>query len=377
MKNGLLHIILLLCMLCWSCVACTDDTGPSSTPASDGQLSIVYRIAGAASTRATELGWDGEWNENAVTHLDLFVFNKENGDLYRHIPFPNPTSADTPLTTDRLTYSEVKSGNYIYYMVANCLQLGTAGINSLTDLQEEMIAPDLIYNKRQETFVMDAKIEKTPQEDETTKTITLSFALARAAVKIRLAVQDNSKNSIIDNCTYQLVNYVSTGTSVLAEAEKYGEGTEQERKSMPQSTKPELIYDEKKVVFYSYPNDWFDENLLNEEGTFIDDAIYAKDDLIDENKQTYILLNYKDNQFKVPVNFTISKDNDKVVFTKEDIEKLRDDYYRMLRNHIYDVTVTIDITTEEITLQDIKILVNAWNEKGNMDVIFGTEEEGQ
>lgn len=37
---------------------------------SDG-VSIQVRIADAAATRATEDGWDGDWNENAVTRLDL------------------------------------------------------------------------------------------------------------------------------------------------------------------------------------------------------------------------------------------------------------------------------------------------------------------
>ena len=85
---------------------------------------------------------------------------------------------------------------------------------------------------------------------------------------------------------------------------------------------------------------------MNENGTFSDEDIYAIDDLIDEEKQTYILLEapYGEGRYyyKVPVNFAISKDNDKVEFSKEDIENLRNGYYRMLRNHIYDITVTID-----------------------------------
>lgn len=385
MRTGLLHIILLLCTLCLGCISCTDNTEPTSDHIDDGQLRIIYRIAGGAATRVdTEQGWNGNWNENMITRLDLFVF-EENGALHKHIPIPDLTVEDkqddtyTLLETDELTYADVTSNNYIYYMVANCPQLDN-WIGSLDNLRNKMITPELKFDELPlDCFVMDGKGTLNISTGEDTSTggniATLSFALSRAAVKIRLTVNDNSKKNITNQCQYSFHNYVPTGTSILAESEKYGEGEEQLRQSS--EIENPLIYEGMQAVFYSYPNDWFDESLLNDEGIFLDDAIYAKDDLIDENRQTYILLTYDKNQFKVPVNFAISEGNDKVKFTKEDIEKLRDDYYRMHRNYIYNVVVTIDLTAEDITLEDVKILVNVWNEKENMDVIFGSEEEGQ
>ncbi len=379
MTINILYRITLFAVLCFCCIACTDENSPQITPADDGQVRIVYQVAGSPDTRievGEEPGWNGRWNENKITRIDLFVFNREDGTLHEHIKdgtisIPDAQKEQT-LETD-LTYSEVKSGNYTYYMVANYPQLETASINSLTDLQEEMITTSLNYNSTQKTFVMDAKITETPEEDETTKTITLSFGLVRAASKIRLSVEDDAGNPITDDCTYRLMNYISTGTSVLAEAEGYGEGRGQQREDMPRATSPSLTYGEgadKKVVFYSYPNDWFDETLLNGNGIFIDEDIYAKDDLIDEDKQTYILLTYEGNEFKVPVNFSIADYNDKPSFTADEIKTLRNDYYRMQRNYIYDVTVTIDWEAEDITVS-YEILVNAWNDKGNMDITFG------
>lgn len=374
-----LKIILFLSTFCLALTACSDQE--ASFPSGDGQLRIVYQIAGDVTTRVdTEPGWNEGWNENKITRIDLFVFD-QNGNFYKHIDggtisIEDASQEEQTLVTDRLTYSEVKSGNYTYYMVANCPQLETASINSLTKLQAEMIEPSLVCNDEQETFIMDAKITETPEEDETTKTITLSFGLVRAASKIRLSVEDDAGKDIIDQCSFKLINYVSTGTSVLADSEKYGEETSQERESMTtaQGWDETLKYEEtgsmSKAVFYSYPNDWFDETLLNEEGIFIDEDIYAKDDLIDEDKQTYILLTYEGNEFKVPVNFSIADYNDKPSFTADEINTLRNDYYRMQRNYIYDVTVTIDWEAEDITVS-YEILVNAWNDKGNMDITFG------
>ena len=137
-----------------------------------------------------------------------------------------------------------------------------------------------------------------------------------------------------------------------------------------------LIYDDSKVVFYSYPNDWFDESLLDADGTFKEDDIYAQDDLIDEARQTYIVVEYKKNTYKVPVNFSIANDNDRTFANDEEeiayIKEIRDKYYRIKRNHIYDIKATIDVEANEIEVNH-KILVNAWNEKENMDVIFGDE----
>ena len=113
-----------------------------------------------------------------------------------------------------------------------------------------------------------------------------------------------------------------------------------------------LIYDDSKVVFYSYPNDWFDENKVSEyvdedgkrNGTWVIDDYVNSTPVLSE-KETYILLKApfegKDYYYKVPVNYTIYKNNDAISFTDEELKEIHD-LYRMQRNHIYDITVTID-----------------------------------
>ena len=174
---------------------------------------------------------------------------------------------------------------------------------------------------------------------------------------------------------------------MLTESEKYCINTGQLHQDMPQYqdwNSPSILkyHDTEenidKAIFYSYPNDWFDESLLNEDGTFIaeDGDTYAKDDLIDEARQTYIVVEYKKNTYKVPVNFSIANDNDRTFANDEEeiayIKEIRDKYYRIKRNHIYDIKATIDVEANEIKVKH-KILVNAWNEKGEMEVIFGDE----
>ena len=351
MKTKAIHILMLLAAVSFGCIACSDETAPQPVPDGGGQLRIAYKIAGVSMSRATEDGWDNGWNENKVTRIDLFVFNND-ATLFKHVSsteipeFEEVEKAQTEQTfeQDKLTYNDIANGDYIYYMVANCDFDDNGiveGVFTLDDLKEKLTS-DLVFNQRQTSFAMDGMIENTP--NPTDNTIILSFELERAAAKIRLSVfSADGTTSIINDCQYQLYNYVEKGTSVLAQSEGYGE---QGRESMSSLENANLVYENSKVVFYSYPNDWFDESLLDADGTFKEDDIYAQDDLIDETRQTYILLEtpYGEGRYyyKVPVNFAISKDNDKVEFSKEDIENLRNGYYRMLRNHIYDITVTID-----------------------------------
>ena len=362
MITKLIHRTMLLAAICLGCISCSDETSlQQSVPEGNGQVKIQYKIAGPSLSRATDPGWSGDWHENLITRIDLFVFNEGTTDTdpcHKHIEvsagqgesLSDKADEYEPLSTNELTYEEVSEGNYTYYMVANCPQLAGQQNITLAQLKEKMIETAIVLDKKQDVFVMDGEGNRTDTNDE--QTITLSFDLSRAAVKIRLTVNDKNGKSILNRCKYSFQNYVTAGTSVMQESEAYGEGRGQNRMCMERNADEmfSLTYDIK-AVFYSYPNDWFDESLLNDKGTFTDPEIYAKDDLIDEEKQTYILLKAPftneegievESYYKVPVNFTIADYNDKVSFSKDEIETLRDNYYRMKRNYIYDITVTID-----------------------------------
>ena len=401
MITKLIHKTMLLAAICLGCISCSDETSlQQAVPDnSNGQVKIMYRIAGSSPLSRAETtpepGWSGDWHENLITRIDLFVFNEGTTDTdpcYKHIEvsagqgesLSDKADEYEPLPTNELTYEEVSEGNYTYYMVANCPQLAGQQNITLAQLRQEMIEMAIVLNEKQDLFVMDGEGVRTDTNDG--QTITLSFDLARAAVKICLTVNDKDGKSILNQCKYSFQNYVTAGTSVMKESEAYGEGTDQNRRCMERNADEtfSLTYDTK-AVFYSYPNDWFDESLLNEGGTFTDPEIYAKDDLIDEEKQTYILLKApftnednitNESYYKVPVNFTIADYNDKVSFSKDEIETLRDDYYRMKRNYIYDITVTIDheggtyLDPEE--LKNLVLKVNPW-EKEDITVNYTDE----
>ena len=107
-----------------------------------------------------------------------------------------------------------------------------------------------------------------------------------------------------------------------------------------------------------------------------------EDDLIDEEKQTYIMLKapYTDGNtyyYKVPVNFTMADNSDKDGFTAAEIETLRSGYYRINRNCLYDITVTIDRAggplTEPVTPR-FHIRVNDWQKGGDYNIGQGEFE---
>ncbi len=358
---------------------------------SDG-VSIQVRIADAVATRATEDGWDEGWNENAVTRLDLFQFAAD-GTLKHHLlPSDLPSFTDQnatfkTLTVKGLTYNDLANNpTDVFYLVANCPQLSSASINSFSDLQAMMITPDLDMDAKQTSFVMDARTSKDSTDlyvvNAADKKITLRFELYRAAAKIRIAVNDESGNDILDECKYKLYNFVQDGTSVLAESEAYGEGEGQSR-TTSDSFLDFTLTNGSKAVFYTYPNDWFDESYLDKTtGTFPTDKNgdpthpYASDNLIDETKRTYIMLEapYGGDgtyYYQIPVNLSIADFNDQDGFTADEIKALRKTYYSVCRNTIYDVTVTVDRAGGSLTdpvTPEFHIRVNDWEQGGDYNI---------
>lgn len=380
MMTEIMNKLIFLCVFCMAFASCTqnNDATPQGT---DGKVCLAFRVVDALQTRATENGWNGDWNENRVERVDVFLFY-ENGSLYKHIEqsvdVENATNYQT--LESGLTYTELTTGTYTYYMVANCASL--AGFSStLTELQGKTI-PDITCSTQQTSFVMDGqgKLDINP----TGKTATLTFDLSRAAAKIRISVEDASENSIINQCTYRLCNYVSEGTFVLTpeQTERFGDGTNQHTviSTEDMAYANVLNYDGEQVVFYSYPNDWFDEEKLGGETGAWTITDLMKEDPIVADRQTYILLKapYKDKEYyyKVPVNYATYEKNDAVSFTDDELKEIRD-LYRMKRNYIYDVTVKIDReggpVTDPVT-PAFYVLINDWIQGGDYNIGAGEFE---
>ena len=383
MFKNVLYKAYLLVGACLTFAACSQEDDLQAV--GSGGVSIQVRIADAAATRATEDGWDEGWNENAVTRLDLFQF-AANGTLKRHLlpsnlpSFTGQNATFKTLTVNGLTYNDLANNpTDVFYLVANCPQLSSASIDSISDLQAMMITPTLDMDAQQTSFVMDARTSSDSTDlyvvDETDKKITLRFELYRAAAKIRIAVKDESGNDILDECKYKLYNFVQDGTSVLAESEAYGEGEGQSRTTSG-SFLDFTLTNGSKAVFYTYPNDWFDESLLTSDGVFADPVIYTKDNLIDETKRMYIMLEapYGGDgtyYYQIPVNLSIADFNDQDGFTADEIKALRKTYYSVCRNTIYDVTVTVDRAGGSLTdpvTPEFHIRVNDWEQGGDYNI---------
>ena len=378
----IMNKLIFLCVLCMAFASCTQDN--DATPqGTDGKVRLAFRVVDAVQTRATtEAGWDDDWNENKVERVDVFLFNEDDS-LYKHIE-PSVSVDDAKEYQElesELTYAELTNGSYTYYMVANCASLENFSGTTLGALQEAMIGTPLTCNEKQSSFVMDG--QGTLDKDETAKTATLTFDLSRAAVKIRISVKDASasENSIIEQCTYRLCNYVSAGTFVLTpeQTEKFGDGTNQHTviSTEDMAYADVLNYDGTQVVFYSYPNDWFDEKKLGVKKGAWTITDLMKEDPIVANRQTYILLKapYGDEEYyyKVPVNKTIYEGNDAVTFTDAQLKEIRD-LYRIKRNYIYDITVTIDReggpVTDPVT-PAFYVLINDWIQGGDYNIGAG------
>lgn len=391
MLKDVLYKASLLMAVCLGCAACSQEDDAVNGAGGSGGVRILFRVADASATRATEDGWDEGWNENTIKRLDIFWF-AANGELKDHLlpsNLPSFTSQNTDfqeVEVNGLTYNDLANNpDDVYYMVANCPQLDGLESITLPRLQAMMIQPGLKVDARQQLFVMDARTARDSTKlyelDTNAKNATLRFQLYRAAAKVRLAVKDKDGNDILSDCRYRFVNHVSDGTSVLAESELYGKGEGQSLRSTD-DFQPFTLTKDGKAVLYTYPNDWFDESLLAADGTFADRVIYTKDDLIDEEKQTYIMLKapYTDGNtyyYKVPVNFTMADNSDKDGFTAAEIETLRNGYYRINRNCLYDITVTIDRAggplTEPVTPR-FHIRVNDWQKGGDYKIGQGEFE---
>ena len=323
--------IALLGLANTSCMS--DDI--ESTPSCDFKVVLDYKVGSsttetrAALTRAEEVG-KADLNENLINRLDLFIF-KPDGSRVKQVTFDGTDVKGSPTTEYKhkelteLTRSDI-DGNHLY-LVANLSNWGN--INSLNDLKTATInqAASFQHNKKQDAFVMDAKMLK---REVTAGKIHLKFQLKRALAKIRLSVKDASGIDI-DPANYacQLVNYATDGSIIE-------EGTCDDNKlATAAAVATPDIKVEGKAVFYSYANSWINK-----------DKDPKAEEPIDVNKQTYILLKAKykstDYFYKVPVNKRLFEDNDAATADGKTNWANYEPLYRLDRNTIYDVTAKVD-----------------------------------
>lgn len=359
MKPTTLYIFTLMLAACLAACTADDLPGGTTVPGS-GTLRIAYRVAGnSVQTKAdnTEAGVDA-LNENTVTRLDLFV---SNGSTFLSFPGVTATEGILNLSDEQLTsIRELMTTNTTFYLVANSAEC--VGITTLDGLKAVKTPTGFDFQAKQNTFVMDASY--TTQGDQSESDVTITLELRRALAKIRFTI----KGSATVNA-YQFFNHADA-THVLAEAETYtNQLTSMEDFVNITQTSP--LQHEGGYVFYSYPNDWFDSTLYKE----ADGSYTMKEDAetglhngepIVAAKQTYLLLqatyDNKEYYYKIPVNRRLPDFSDNPTFTAEEYEQIHD-LYRLKRNHLYDVAVTISGpggTMDDPVVPGYTITINNW-----------------
>lgn len=373
MKANIIHIISILA-IAWLSGGCSEADPP--VPEADSKARLVLSCAignGDVATKVEEDGWDAPWNENLIKRLDLFVFR--NTDFIGHhgedITFYKSGTWTFPLEKLLVDDNVIQAGDSVF-IVANCNDV--SDITTLAGLKGKT-ADGLICYEKQESFLMDGKTEVTESMLEGVDIDLGDIDLKRAAAKIRIGFSSESKVDWENGISYRLYHY-TTSTSVL----DMGWDTEDDfLLNLPRNIYPEenenMIEinssslpgnfhqngdNNAKLILYSYANNWFDEskaeNINQEEPIF-------------EDKQTYILLRAPDPTssgnyyyYKIPVNKRLPSDNDDINLDPDTYRHL----YRLQRNHLYDITVTIDREggTEDkpVELENLEYHVAKWDE---------------
>lgn len=377
MKKTIAHIILFL-SAATLLAACTDQSLPVSPAPESGRVVIVYSISGT-QTRATEDGWNEGWNENLVNSLYLLVMRRTEVEVhgpYNHIDPQNGTYETLETDLDVAAIAGCDS----VYLVANCPSV--ANIETVQQLQEAIINPTdgdptLTYNGKQTLFAMDATIvSPTPDADGN---MTLTFDLVRAAAKIRLTIYPQGPDGIDiqKDITYRACNF-ATSTHLLAAIETYDNFSSWTNSEGFTPVNNDQIYQTdayspQQIVFYSYPNDWFDTERLidNGNGTYTIQDMHTSPPIVTEH-QTYLLIcapyNGEKGYYKIPVNHQLPDDSDLTSFTENQYKNEIRPLYRLERNHFYDISVTIDSPggpIEDPVIPDFTIRINDWTEGGD------------
>lgn len=350
MKTNLTYYLVSLLTVIGMLTACTEDSTlpPSSQEKEEGRVILSYTVDGSSivATRAPEEDEAGNQgrNENLVKELDLFIFPTDNSKPI-HVSATDVEYTDYNDPQDKTTYKawdtglspdDIQNGDQVY-LVANCHN-AVSDVKTLEELKTKTIGGLICYNK-QDQFVMDGKvtIEASMWTD---KDLHIQINLKRAAAKVRLHFASSTDWKQV---SYRFCHYAHTATVLeQGETEEYTYVNDLVLTDYPteenQLTTATTITENgtKCLVLYTYPNNWYSGN-----GNPEDDHLNVAPP-INSDRETRILLRApfdgKLYYYDIPVNFRLPLENDATEIKFEDYK----DLYRIQRNHIYDITVTID-----------------------------------
>lgn len=358
----------------------------STTMATSSTRSVATRADEPEEGERTEAGdANAKLNENKIECLDLYLLDA-SGNLVKHVSSTaNDLNYSTTADSNRkcvgtwknlgLTWSDFKGRTV--YLVANWtadvagltaekLATEKADISTLFSNVAEMIDPYSTTHQTQELFLMDGSVKNISESDlvagSSSNEKIFNIDIARAMAKIRISIKDANDVDITfgGNVDYQLVNYAKQGLVFADNSLEYAKQVVTydyplDDHEMKELNKTNVVVDGSKAAFYSYPNYWYNDST----------NIHVKEPIdYDEDgkpkRQTYILLyapfteNGETNKYyyKVPVNYRLQQDNDKVGATVDE------SLYQLKRNHIYNISVKID--RKGGTKEQPVILINDW-----------------
>lgn len=350
----LLYRLLFGCMTLLLLAACEADNAPFENNADGSNCVILNLEASSVPIRATVAGND---KENAVDHIDVFVFKTDTDNTLFHYERLQLTAANAgkaALTKKRSEFGP--NENYKVYIVANSTITDFATVKSLDDLkgkiQEDkaihLTGLDNLQNVPQ-YFLMDgiAKASSTSADNTVilndgmlANNTELKVDLKRAAAKIIVHMKKGSQVQFStkpgqDGALYYMRNlpYSSTVLSGVGNDAKL-------RTSQPISTKYfDWKTEEITVTAYAYEHKWENVSTLEKEPRLI---------------------------VNIPLTYTPEDPQSKA-------ETLKNSYYQipvsrdqlLERNTCYETTVTINAPggsdpSEPLKLEPINYTVNEW-----------------
>ena len=350
----LLYRLLFGCMTLLLLAACEADNAPFENNADGSNCVILNLEASSVPIRVTVAGND---KENAVDHIDVFVFKTDTDNTLFHYERLQLTAANAgkaALTKKRSEFGP--NENYKVYIVANSTITDFATVKSLDDLkgkiQEDkaihLTGLDNLQNVPQ-YFLMDgiAKASSTSADNTVilndgmlANNTELKVDLKRAAAKIIVHMKKGSQVQFStkpgqDGALYYMRNlpYSSTVLSGVGNDAKL-------RTSQPISTKYfDWKTEEITVTAYAYEHKWENVSTLEKEPRLI---------------------------VNIPLTYTPEDPQSKA-------ETLTKSYYQipvsrdqlLERNTCYETTVTINAPggsdpSEPLKLEPINYTVNEW-----------------
>ena len=335
LKNIFYASLLLIGIL----ASCTSDDFSTNIAHTD-YVSLNLSTGNATpASRETEPGVD-DLNENLIQTADVFVFNHSTNARVHYQRLEDlqlPGKGEISLS---LSKSQVSTGTYDVYVIANYTGESLADVQSVDGLKTKSITTEFkfVTGAIEDSFLMDGKLEDVSLAGETSNTVNLYRAAAKIEVNIQTGEDaDGNVYQLLGGLQKRIINY-ATHTKLLSDG---NEVSDKELKNTDY-----IKFQSNQARFYTYANSW---------------SFDPESSQVDLNDETYILLN-------IPVRVTPADG--------EPTEH-NPNYYRVSlnrnsgaqsleRNHLYRINVTLKALGSNEELKPVELTgsveVQQWQE---------------